>query len=82
MTKDSYPALFHFLHKQLYDITYPAAKEEILRIAGERPVHTDWHTTVPLHTFVSGIKKESYSCAADFYCALIASMQASSEEHD
>ena len=74
MTKPSYPALFHYIQKALADVAYPVTKQEILDKAGESPVFTDWETSVPLSAFVKKIKKEQFSCASDFYCALIAAM--------
>lgn len=73
MTKDAYPALFHFIHKNMADITFPAKKEDILETAGDRPVNIEWDQAVPLRIFVEPIAKKKFSCAADFYCALIAS---------
>lgn len=74
MTKDAYPALFHFIHRQMQDISYPASLEGILKKAGEREVHTDWERTVKLRELLKTVKKQEFSCASDFYCALIASM--------
>ena len=74
MTKDAYPALFHFIHKQMYDITYPVTRTALLQIAGDRPVHTDWDQTVSFRELMENVKKDSFSCASDFYSALIASM--------
>ncbi len=80
MTKDAYPALFHFLHRRMQDISYPVTREDLLRIAGDRPVPTDWNVTIPLGALIIDIEKESFSCAADFYCALIASMSETGKE--
>lgn len=74
MTKEVYPALFHYLQRAISDVEFPATKQEILSLAGERSVHVDWDQAVPLKTFVEPIKKESFSCAAEFYCQLIAAM--------
>ena len=74
MTKPSYPALFHYIQKALADVTYPATKQEILDMAGGNPVFTDWETSVPFSAFVKKIEKDQFSCASDFYCALIAAM--------
>ena len=74
MAKPSYPALFHYIQKALADVTYPVTKQEILDKAGESPVFTDWEISVPLSAFVKQIEKEQFSCASDFYCALIAAM--------
>lgn len=72
MTKDTYPGLFHFIHKSIADVAFPATKRHILEVAGERPVFVDWEQTVPLRRFVEPIGLESFSSAADFYSALIA----------
>ncbi len=74
MTKEVYPALFHFIQKAISDVEFPATKKEILSLAGERPVHVDWEQTVPLSTFVAPIRQEYFSCAAEFYCQMIAAM--------
>lgn len=80
MTKDAYPALFHFIHKRMADIAYPATKGGILTLAGERLVNIEWDKTVPLRIFIEPIAKQQFSCAADFYCALIASFQPEHED--
>ncbi|MEA4971315.1 MAG: hypothetical protein VB051_12485 [Candidatus Pelethousia sp.] len=72
MTKDAYPALFHFIHKNMAEIEFPSTKQHILDVAGERPISVDWNQTVPLKRFVEPIELESFSSAADFYCAMIA----------
>jgi len=74
MTKPAYPGLFHEIHKSLTFVSYPATKEELLIHAGEKTVHTDWDEQQPLCIFIESISDRSYSCAADFYCALIATM--------
>lgn len=75
MTKDAYPALFHFIHRQMVDIRYPASKQEILDKAGDRPVNIDWDKSVPLRIFIDPIERGHFSCAADFYCCMIASLK-------
>jgi hypothetical protein len=75
MTKDSYPALFHYIHKAMYDISYPAKKSEILSLAGARAINTGWDTSIPFKLLLDPIRQESFSCAADFYCALLASFR-------
>ena len=74
MTKEAYPALFHYIHRAMAEVNFPTTKREILEKAGNVPVHTDWEISVPLKTFVEPIPQESFSCAADFYCKLIAAM--------
>ncbi len=74
MTKEAYPGLFHFIHKRMKDVEFPTSKQSILLIAGNRPVHVDWEQTVLLRTFVEKIGLEDFSSAAEFYCALIASL--------
>ena len=73
MTKDAYPALFHFIHKQMSDINYPASKADVLTAVGNRSVNVEWDQTVSLENLIAPINQEMFSCAADFYCALIAS---------
>lgn len=75
MTKDAYPALFHYIHKRMADISYPATKVHILEVAGERPVHVEWDQTLPLKVFVEPIASERFDSAADFYCCMIASFK-------
>lgn len=74
MTKDAYPALFHYIHKALTDVEFPVKKDELLRLAGDRPVHVDWDKTMPLKSFIEPIDCDSFSCAAEFYCRLIAAL--------
>lgn len=74
MTKEAYPALFHYIHKGLVDVEFPATKKEVLDRIGDRKVFVDWESQLPLRTFVEPIPQESFSCAADFYCMLIAAL--------
>ena len=74
MTKEAYPALFHYIQKALKDVSYPSDMETILKTAGDIPVNTDWNTAVPLKELISTLPEDSsFSCACDFYCKLIAS---------
>ena len=75
MTKDAYPALFHFIHKQMVDINYPVSKAEVLAAVGNRSVNVEWDKAISLETLITPINQEMFSCAADFYCALIASFR-------
>ena len=72
MTKPAYPALFHYIQKQMADVAYPITKQALLEQIGEREVFVDWDVQVPLRTFIEPIRREGFSCAADFYCMLIA----------
>ena len=74
MTKDAYPALFHYIQKGMADVAFPATKQEVLDRIGERMVFVDWEKQIPLRTFVEPIASRSFSCAADFYCKLIAAL--------
>lgn len=72
MTKPAYPALFHYMQKRMADVTYPITKEALLSQIGDRTVFVDWDVEVPLRTFIEPIQREAFSCAAEFYCMLIA----------
>ncbi|MCI8492614.1 MULTISPECIES: DUF5789 family protein [Anaerotruncus] len=74
MTKDAYPAMFHFLHRQLADIQFPITKEQLLEQAGDRMVCTDWDRRTPLRELIEPVAVTEYSCAAQFYCALLAAI--------
>ncbi|MEG1523532.1 MAG: hypothetical protein RRZ24_07470 [Clostridia bacterium] len=74
MTKDAYPALFHEIHKAVSSVRYPATKADVLALVRDTEVHVDWDQTVPLSSFIQSIQKSAFSCAADFYCALIAAL--------
>ena len=74
MTKDAYPALFHYIHKAMARVDFPCTKAELLALAGDEEVHVDWDRTQPLRSFVEPIPAEYFSCAADFYCRLIAAL--------
>ena len=74
MTKDAYPALFHYIHKQIADVDFPVSKARLLEIIGDRQVYVDWNTQLPLRSFVEPIPQQEFSCAADFYCMLIAAL--------
>ena len=74
MTKDAYPAMFHFLHRALADISFPTTKAALLEQAGDRPVRTGWDCAVPLRELVGPVAVTEYSCAAEFYCAFLASL--------
>ena len=74
MTKDAYPALLHYIHKQIADVDFPVSKARLLEIIGDRQVYVDWNTQIPLRSFVEPIPQQEFSCAADFYCMLIAAL--------
>ncbi|MGI6618097.1 MAG: hypothetical protein ACOX36_08690 [Saccharofermentanales bacterium] len=74
MTKPSYPAFFHNIHRALRDVDYPITKEALLELVKDREVRVDWDVTVPLSTMIEPIPQTSFSCAADFYCRYIASL--------
>lgn len=65
----------YFLHRQMADVSFPTTKEALLRVVGDRNVNTDWNTSVSMKVFIEPIIKESFTCAADFYSALIASFR-------
>ena len=72
MTKPAYPALFHHIQKRLADVTYPITKEALLRQVGDRMVFVDWDVEAPLRTLIEPIQRQTFTCAANFYCMLIA----------
>lgn len=74
MTKPSYPALFHYIHRQIADVEFPTTKQALLERIGDRTVFVDWETQVPLRVFVEPIPQQTFQCAADFYCMMIAAM--------
>ena len=74
MTKDAYPALFHYIHKAIAKVDFPCAKAELLANAGEEPVYVDWGRSQPLRSLAAPIPSDHFTCAADFYCKLIASL--------
>lgn len=74
MTKEAYPALFHYIHRAMSDVEFPVEKEALLCRTGDRPVQVDWDKTLPLRSFIEPINSDSFSCAADFYCRLIAAL--------
>ncbi|MBQ3663094.1 MAG: hypothetical protein II914_03060 [Clostridia bacterium] len=74
MTKESYPALFHYIHRQIADVEFPATKQEVLDRIGDRKVYVDWDVEVPLRSFIEPIPQQEFSCAADFYCMMIAAL--------
>ena len=59
MTKDAYPAMFHFLHRQLADIQFPITKEQLLEQAGDRMVCTDWDRRTPLRELIEPVRRSS-----------------------
>ncbi|NLC39706.1 MAG: hypothetical protein GX763_02190 [Clostridiaceae bacterium] len=73
MTKDSYPAYFHYIHKAMFDIDYPTTLDIVLEKAGDRLINVDWDEQLPFRELLSSMIKKEFSCAADFYCAFIAS---------
>jgi hypothetical protein len=76
MTKDSYPGLFHNIHRAMNAVSFPIEKTELLHRVGELEIRVDWEKSASMRALIEPIEQGVFSCAADFYCALIARLQA------
>ncbi|MDD4835029.1 MAG: hypothetical protein PHC44_09955 [Lutispora sp.] len=74
MTKDAYRAMIHHFHKGIYDISFPTTKLQIIEKAGTRMIKVDYGKKMTIKSFVEAMPLDSYSSAAEFYCALLASL--------
>ena len=62
-----YMALQHNLTQALRDISYPINKEELIRIAGDRVIQTNFDKKVVLKEIFEKMPIDSYSCAGELY---------------
>lgn len=63
----------HYMVIAMRPITFPATKVEIIEKVGEEMIRTAEDNFTPFKNILSKIPLDSFSCAAEFYCALNAS---------
>ncbi len=70
MARDFAP--MHFFHRGMADVTWPATKEEVLKVVGDRKVKISWTEEAYMKDLIAPIKVENYESAAVFYNAYYA----------
>lgn len=66
-----FKGMLHLLHKRMADISYPVTKQEIIDQIGMEKVKTGENQYLTVSDIVQPIRQETFSCAAEFYCALL-----------
>jgi hypothetical protein len=55
-------------------VSFPIERTALLEQVGSVEIRTDWEKSAQMKTWIEPIGQDAFSCAADFYCALIAHM--------
>ena len=63
----------HYVVLAMRAVTFPVTKEALILQLGHISIPTSPQTTTPLRTILEKIPLNTFSCAAEFYCALNAS---------
>ena len=66
-----FKGMLHLLHKRMADISYPVSKQEILEQIGDETVKVDADQYLSVREIIAPTRQETFSCAAEFYCALL-----------
>lgn len=66
-----FKGMLHLLHKRMAEISYPVSKQEILERIGEERIKTGETEYLTVREIVEPIGQDTFSCAAEFYCALL-----------
>ena len=66
-----FKGMLHLLHKRMANVSYPISKQEILDQIGDEIVKVDTDHYLSVWEIVAPIRQERFSCAAEFYCALL-----------
>lgn len=66
-----FKGMLHLLHKRMADISYPISKQEILDQIGKEIVKVDVDQYLSVQEIIAPIHQETFSCASEFYCALL-----------
>ena len=62
-----FKGMLHLLHKRMANVAYPISKQEI----GDEIVKVDMEHYLSVREIIAPIRQETFSCAAEFYCALL-----------
>lgn len=66
-----FKGMLHLLHKRMANVVYPISKQEILEQIGDEIVKVDMEHYLSVQEIIAPIRQETFSCAAEFYCALL-----------
>jgi hypothetical protein len=69
-----FTADMHYMHKAMAPIDYPTTKADILSKIGDEKIRVGHDAYTSVAELVTPLKKESYSCACEFYCSLFANL--------
>ena len=59
------------ISKRMANVAYPISKQEILEQIGDEIVKVDMEHYLSVREIIAPIRQETFSCAAEFYCALL-----------
>lgn len=68
-----FKGMIHLLQKRMSRIDFPISKSELISQIGDERVKVDFSTEKTVKELVAPIGKEYFTCAAEFYCALLGS---------
>ena len=66
-----FKGMLQILHKRKANVSYPISKQEILEQIGDEIVKVDMEHYLSVREIIAPIRHETFSCAAEFYCALL-----------
>ena len=66
-----FKGMLHLMHKRMADISYTVSKQEILEQIWDETVKVDADQYLSVREIIAPIRQETFSCAAEFYCALL-----------
>ena len=74
MAEKQFKGMIHLLHKRMDSIDYPITRDEILQRIGEEKVRVDFDKELTVREILEPVERQSFSCAAEFYCTLLGSL--------
>ena len=66
-----FKGMLHLLHKRMANVVYPISKQAILEQIGDESVKVEIEHYLCVREIIAPIRQETFSCAAEFYCALL-----------
>lgn len=63
----------HYVVLAMRPVTFPVSKSELIARLGDVPIQTGPDSATPFRALLEQIPLSTFSCAAEFYCALNAS---------
>jgi|BarGraNGADG00212_2_1021979.scaffolds.fasta_scaffold04764_3 hypothetical protein len=73
-TREGLAATHHYMSKVIMEVQFPANKEDISAIAGVKVIPLNFGRSMTVDEILSMIIPEKFSCAAEFFGALTATL--------